>query len=141
MILQFMILQLQGYDFDLQYVKSEQNISGYISRHPDREQKLIESMVVDKYVNFVTSTTMQIAFILEYIATATKQDKFLQILKQTTLNNEWKCMDKKQYDVETLKLSEQYQKFKELLTVNIQYDIILKDNCIVLPTIFHRIAV
>ena len=141
MILQFMILQLQGYDFDLQYVKSEQNISGYISRHPDREQKLIESMVVDKYVNFVTSTTMQIAFILEYIATATKQDKFLQILKQTTLNNEWKCMDKKRYDVETLKLSEQYQKFKELLTVNIQYDIILKDNCIVLPTIFHRIAV
>ena len=50
-------------------------------------------------------------------------------------------MDKKQYDVETLKLSEQYQKFKELLTVNIQYDIILKDNCIVLPTIFHRVAV
>ena len=50
-------------------------------------------------------------------------------------------MDKKQYDVETLKLLKQYQKFKELLTVNIQYDIILKDNRIVLPTIFHRTAV
>ena len=49
-------------------------------------------------------------------------------------------MDKKQYDVETLKLLKQYQKFKELLTVNIQYDIILKDNCIVLPTVFHRTA-
>ena len=50
-------------------------------------------------------------------------------------------MDKKQYDVETLKLLKQYQKFKELLTVNIQYDIILKDNRIVLPTVFHRTAV
>ena len=50
-------------------------------------------------------------------------------------------MDKKQYDVETLKLLEQYQKFKEILTVNIQYDIILKDNCFVLPTIFHCTAV
>ena len=50
-------------------------------------------------------------------------------------------MDKKQCDVETLKLFKQYQKFKELLTVNSQYDIILKDNHIVLPTIFHRITV
>ena len=50
-------------------------------------------------------------------------------------------MDKKKYDAETLKLLKQYQKFKELLTAKIQYDIILKDNRIVLPTIFHRIAV
>ena len=49
-------------------------------------------------------------------------------------------MDKKQYDVETLKLLKQYEKFKELLTVNIQYDMILKDDRIVLPTIFHRDA-
>ena len=49
-------------------------------------------------------------------------------------------MDKKKYDAETLKLLKQYQKFKELLTAKIQYDIILKDNRIVLPTIFHRIA-
>ena len=30
-----LILQLQGYDFDIKYVKTEQNISDYISRHPD----------------------------------------------------------------------------------------------------------
>ena len=129
-----MILQLQG------YVKTEQNISDYISRHPDREQELIERTEVDKYVNFVTSTAVPKSFTLEDIATATKQDKVLQILKQTILNNEWKSMDKKQYDVETLKLLKQYQKFKELLTVNIQYDIILKDNRIVLLTVFHRTA-
>ena len=136
-----MMLQLQGYDFDIKYVKTEENISDYISRHPDPEQKLIESTEVDKYVNFVTSTAVPKSFTLENITTATKQDKVLQILKPTILNNEWKSMDKKQYDGETLNLLKQYQKFKELLTVNIQYDIILKDNRIVLPTIFHRTAV
>ena len=45
-------------------------------------------------------------------------------------------MDKKQYDIETLELLKKYEKLKELLTVNIQYDIILKDR-IVLPTVFH----
>ena len=45
-------------------------------------------------------------------------------------------MDKKQYDIETLKLLKKYEKLKELLTVNIQYDTILKDH-IVLPTVFH----
>ena len=99
-----MILQLQGYDFDIKYVKTEQNISDYISRHPDREQKLIESAEVDKYVNFVTSTAVPKSFTLEDIIIATKQDKVLQILKQTILKNEWKSMDKKQYDVENLNL-------------------------------------
>ena len=49
-----MILQQQGYDFDIKYVKTEQNIRDYISGYPDREQKLIEITEVDKYVNFVT---------------------------------------------------------------------------------------
>ena len=93
--IEHMILQLQGYDLAIEYVKSEQNISDYTSRHPDRQQKLVESTVVDKYVHFVTSTAVPIAFILEDNTTATKQDKFLQILKQTMLNNKWKCMDKK----------------------------------------------
>ena len=97
-------MQPQDYHFDIKYVKSEQNISDYISRYPERQRRLIESTVVDKYVNFVTSTAVLKAFILEDVATATKQEKVLQFLKQTILNNEWKCMDKKQYDVETLKL-------------------------------------
>ena len=107
----------------------------------DPEQKLIESTVVDKYVSFVTSTVVPKPFTLEDITTATKQNKNLQILKQFILKNEWKYMDNKQYDLETLKLLKQYQKFRELLTVNIQYDIILKDNRTALPTIFHRTAV
>ena len=59
-----MILQLQDYDFDIKYIEAEQNISDYISRHPDREQKLIESMEVDKYVNFVTLTAVPKSFFL-----------------------------------------------------------------------------
>ena len=103
-----MILQLQGYDFEIENVKSQQNISEPISNHPDREHKLIESTIVDKYVYFVTSTAVPIAFTLEDITTATKQNKFLQILKQTLLNNELNSMKKtKQYDIENLKLLKQ----------------------------------
>ena len=127
-MLSLLIIKLQGYDFDIEYVKSEQNISDDISWHPDQAQKLIESAVVDTYVNFVTSTAVPIAFTLEDITTATKQD----YTKQTILNNKLKCMDKKQYDTDTLKLLKEYQQFKQLLAVKIQYDIILKDNCIVL---------
>ena len=68
---------------------------------------------------FCNLTAVPKSFTLEDIATATKQDKVLQILKQTILNNEWKSMGKKEYDAETLKLLKQYQKFKELLTLNI----------------------
>ena len=83
-----MILQLQGYDFNIKYIEAEQNISDYISRHPDREQKLIESTEVDKYVNFVTSTAVPKSYFSDDITIATKQGKVLQILKQTILNNE-----------------------------------------------------
>ena len=68
-----MILHLQGYDFDIRYVKTEQNISDYISRHHDQQQKIIESTKVDKYVNFVTSTVVPKLLTLEDITTTTKQ--------------------------------------------------------------------
>ena len=84
-----MILQPQDYDFDIKYVKSEQNISDYISRYRDRQRKLIESTVVDKHANFVTFTAVLKDFILADVTTTIKQDKFLQILKQAILNNEW----------------------------------------------------
>ena len=86
---------------EIKYVKTEQNISDYISRHPDREQKVIESTAVDKYVNFVTLTAVPKSFTLEDITTVAKQDKVLQILKQTILSKEWKSMDRKQNAVET----------------------------------------
>ena len=82
-----MMPQLQGYDFDIKYVKTELNISDYVSRHPDRGQKLIESTEVDKYVDFVTSTAVPKPCTLEDITTATKQGKVPQILKQIIRNN------------------------------------------------------
>ena len=50
-------------------------------------------------------------------------------------------MDNKQFDLESLNLLKLHRKFKELLTVKIQYDIILKDNHTVLFTVFHRTSV
>ena len=76
-----MILRLQGYDYVIKYVESEQNISDVISHRPDYKQKLIESAVVHKYVRIVTSTAVPKSFTLEDITTTTKQNKNLQIIK------------------------------------------------------------
>ena len=54
-------------------------------------------------------------------------------------------MDNKQFDLESLNLLKLHREFKELLTVKIQYDIILNDNFhdnhTVLFTVFHRTSV
>ena len=37
-----MLLQVQGYEFEIEYVKSESNISDFISRHPIQDKRQIE---------------------------------------------------------------------------------------------------
>ena len=117
------ILQLRGYDFGKEYIKSAQNICNHISHQPDQEQKLIESTIVDKYVNFATSTAVPIAFTLKDIATATKQDWFLQILNQTITKQRMEVYRQEKYDVETLKLIKKYQKFKNIKTIDSKHSV------------------
>ena len=60
------LLQLQGYEFEIEYIKSKSNVSDFISRHPTPNDRQIDENIYEKYVNFVTTT-------------ATKQDKFYKI--------------------------------------------------------------
>ena len=48
-----MVLRLQNYDFELIYVKGENNISDYTSRHPTGPAS--DTDINEKYVNFVSS--------------------------------------------------------------------------------------
>ena len=75
-------------------------------------------------------------------------------------NNDWNLLEKLKFDNETLNLLKLYRKFKDTLTINLENvffffffffyqnffffsdnDIILTDNCIVLPEIFHKTPV
>ena len=56
-------------------------------------------------------------------------------------NNDWKLLEKLNFDHETFKLLKRYRKFRDALTINLDNDIILKGNRIILPEIFHKISV
>ena len=80
-----MLLQLQGYEFEIEYVKSESNISNFISRHPIPDERQIDQTTYEKYVNFVTTTAVPKLLIIN-ISTATKQNKLLKNLRQRIVN-------------------------------------------------------
>ena len=136
-----MLLQLQGYEFEIEYVKSESNISDFISRHLIQDKRQIDENIYEKYVNFVTTTAVPKSLTIDDISTATKQDKFLQNLRQRIENNDWNLLEKLNFDNETFNLLKRYRKFKDTLTINLDNDIILKDNRIILPEIFHKTSV
>ena len=59
-------------------------------------------------------------------------------LGQRIENNDWNLLEKLNFDHETFNLLKRYRKFKDNLTINDDNDTILKDNCIILPEIFHK---
>ena len=75
------------------------------------------------------------------ISTATKQDKFIKNLCQIIENSDWNLLEQLKFDNETFNLLKRYRKFKDILSINLDNDIILKDNCIILQGIFHKTAV
>ena len=73
-----MLLKLQGYEFEIEYVKRDPNILNFISRHTILHERQINENICEKYVNFVTTTAVPKPSTINDISTATKQDKFLQ---------------------------------------------------------------
>ena len=59
-------LRLQGYDFTLKHVMSEQNIADYSSRHPYRA-KTDELSTTESYINFVANYQCPKALTLDHI--------------------------------------------------------------------------
>ena len=43
-----MLLQLQGYEFEIEYVESESTISNIISRHPIPDERQIDENIYEK---------------------------------------------------------------------------------------------
>ena len=136
-----MLLQRQGYKFEIEYVKNESNISDFISRYPIQNKRQIDENIQVKYVNFVTTTAVSKSLTIDRISTATKQDKFLQNLRQRIENNGWNLIKKLNLDNERFNLLKRYKKFKDVLTISFNNDIILKDNRIIFPDILHKTSV
>ena len=74
--IQRMILQPQDYDFDIEYVKSEQNIIKLYQPLPEPTTETYwkngSRQVCCNFVTFVTSTAVSKAFVLEDVTITTK---------------------------------------------------------------------
>ena len=108
-------------------MKSKSNISDFISRHPISDERWINENIYENYINFITTTAFP---------------NSLTINERTAKPEDWKqwlnLLKKLNFDHETFNLIKRYRKSKDILTVNLDNDIILKDNCIILPDIFHK---
>ena len=76
-----MILHIQTHNSILQYVRSEQNISDFISRHLSDSVNRDKVTFIDTYVNFLTEMATPNAINLIDIKQATAQDTMLIKLK------------------------------------------------------------
>ena len=88
LLIERLIIYLQGFDFKIAHISSNENVSDYFSRHTfahpqDNNQYLKE------YVNFVCKNACPKNLTLGDITQVTKNDKTLQKLKYLIFENRW----------------------------------------------------
>jgi len=135
-------LRLQGYNYKLHYVRSEENISDYSSRHPHSEPDVESSNTTEEYVNLMAEHARPNAITLQDIKRETKNDQICKMLINLIKSNRWFTLDNNSEltEDEVIELKH-YRKIREQLTVSKDNDIILKGARIVLPQCYHQIAI
>lgn len=138
-------LRLRGYDFDLQHVKSADNISDYSSRHPHDESDRAFEESTEEYINTIVEYSRPNAITIEDIKRETKNDKICNKLIELVNTQQWNWLDNKEaiqtFSEEDIKELKHYRSFREQLSLSEGHDIILKHTKIVLPKCYHNIAV
>ena len=133
-----MLLKTQGFYFKTFYVTSNDNISDYISRHPTNQT--ITSTNIEKQINNLTKFSVPFAFTIQDLKTATLADPLLQQLIELKRNGNWHTVNRQATNEQTEHLKA-FQKIEESITVNDEQNIVLKDSRIVLPKIYHNVAI
>ena len=87
-----LMLRLQGYDFKIAHISSNENTSDYCNRHPFANAKE-KKQYLKEYVNFVCKNAYPYALTLDDIK-ATKNEKTLQKMKYSILENKWSKIQK-----------------------------------------------
>ena len=77
-------LRLQGYDFEVQHTKGNENPSDYLSRHTSLVGDNKQTTMAEEYVNLLTSSAVPKAMTLQEIQQATTEDATLQCLMHLT---------------------------------------------------------
>lgn len=85
------ILQLQGYDYRVEYKPGSSNSADYLSRHPRAVTKAEEEDAEDteEYVRFIAERSQLLPMSLEAIVEATRSDECLQLAITAVRTNDW----------------------------------------------------
>ena len=137
-------LRLQDFDFNVQYIKGNENPSDFLSRHltpgPNVNNTELDT-VADAYVHFLTAHAVPKAMTLFEIQEATKNDPTLQRLADIIRTNQWDSISKitdVNIDLAELKL---FSKLKHELTLNETSHVILRDTRLVMPSSLRQKAI
>ena len=122
------------------YVRSEQNICDFISRHLSDSVNRNKVTFINTYVNFLTEMATPNAINLNWYQTSYAQDPMLTKLKDLILNHNWHTLPKNASNSITDELKS-YGKIKNSVTYNNHHEVILKDNRIVLANVYHKSAI
>jgi len=135
-------LRLQGYQFKLKHVKSDDNISDYSSRHPYDVADESDSETTEEYVNEIAAYACPNALTLDNIRQATVTDKFCQEITKFIQNRNWYTIEKRtDLNEETKNELKHFRKFREELLLTDDQQIILKGKRIVLPKILQQLSI
>ena len=77
-------LRLQGYDFEVQHTKGNENPSDYLSRHTSLVGNNKQSTMAEEYVNFLTWSAVPKAMMPQEVKQATTEGATLQCLMHLT---------------------------------------------------------
>lgn len=135
-------LRLQGYQFVLKHVKSDDNISDYPSRHPYDTADESVAETTEEYVNQLAEYSCPNALTLDNIRQATKYDKLCQELIKLVQNRNWYTIEKRTDIGEEVKNElKSFRKLRNELTLTNDQQTILKGTRIVIPEILQQLAI
>ena len=119
-----------------------QNPSDYLSRHAIHGEERQRSLA-EEYVYFLAANAVPKAMTLDEIRFATKQDKTLQCVSWLVRSQQWHKIDNLPTEHQEANQAElkMFRKVKEDLTVSDESDIVLKNSCIVVPTVLREKAI
>lgn len=135
-------LRLQGYQFLLKHVKSEDNISDYPSRHPHDMAEDTVTETTEEYVNQLAEYACPNALTLDNIRQATKADKLCQEVIKLVQNRNWYTIEKRtDIDEQVKNELKNFRKIRNELTLTDDQQIILKGSRIVIPEILQKVSI
>jgi len=136
-----LLLRLQGYNFEAEYVSSQNNISDYFSRYPAIISTRKEINTIENHVNYMIHYAIPDALTIDDVKMATLADPTLSKLIELIRNEQWYKLDNLPDNNQETQHLKQFRKFRDTLSLNEEQNIILKDRRIIIPRCFERIVV